>query len=209
MFTGIIEEVGKVISIYENKITIQANTILDGTKLGDSISVNGVCLTVTGIDTNSFDADISPETMKVTAFRTLNTSSLINLERALPAEGRFGGHIVTGHIDGTGKCISIHKEKDFYNIAIEVPAELTKYIVKKGSITINGISLTVADINNYIVKLAIIPHTYENTNLKALQCSDILNIETDILARYIEKFLLMRDNKTGISMNFLIENGFC
>ena len=208
MFTGIIEEVGKVISATENKVTIAAKTVLEDVKIGDSIAVNGVCLTVTSVNTSFFDADISPETMRITALGKLKTGSAVNLERALPANGRFGGHIVSGHIDGLGRCKSILKENDFYKVSVELPTEIAKYTVKKGSISINGISLTIADINYNTVSLAIIPHTFQNTNLQNLRIGDFVNIETDILAKYIEKFLLTSDNKTGISMEFLMENGF-
>jgi len=208
MFTGIIEEVGKVSTITEKKIIISAQTVLNGTKIGDSIVVNGVCLTVTKMNANTFEADISPETMKVTAFGNLKTGSAVNLERAMSADGRFGGHIVSGHIDGLGKVKSILKENDFYRISIELPAELAKYTVKKGSISIDGISLTIADIKANIISVAIIPHTFENTNLQNLRIGDFVNIETDILGKYVEKFLSTSDNRTGISMEFLMENGF-
>jgi riboflavin synthase len=208
MFTGIIEEVGKVLNITDKKIIISAQTVLNGTKIGDSIAVNGVCLTVTKVNTNSFDADISPETMKVTVFGNLKTGSAVNLERAMSADGRFGGHIVSGHIDGLGKVKSILKENDFYRISIELPAELAKYTVKKGSISINGISLTIADIKANIISVSVIPHTFKNTNLQNLRIGDFVNIETDILGKYVEKFLSTSDNRTGISMEFLMENGF-
>ena len=208
MFTGIIEEVGKVSTITDEKIIISAQTVLNGTKIGDSIAVNGVCLTVTKINTNSFEADISPETMKVTSLGNLKTGSAVNLERAMRADGRFGGHIVSGHIDGLGKGKSILKENDFYKISIELPIELTKYSVKKGSISIDGISLTIADIKDNIITVAVIPHTFRNTNLQNLRIGDFVNIETDILGKYVEKFLSTSDNRTGISMEFLMENGF-
>ena len=208
MFTGIIEELGKILVITDKKIAISAQTVLNGTKTGDSIAVNGVCLTVTGINKNGFDADISPETLKVTALGQLKTGSSVNLERALPADGRFGGHIVSGHIDNKGKCISVNKVSDFYDLNIELTDDCAKYIVKKGSITVNGISLTIADINNNVIKIAVIPHTFENTNLKTLQSGDFVNIETDILAKYVEKFLSTSDNKSRISLEFLQENGF-
>ncbi len=208
MFTGIIEESGKIQTVTQNKISVKAKTVLEGTKLGDSIAVNGVCLTVTNMGTDYFDADISPETMKVTALGQLKSGSLVNLERALPANGRLGGHFVSGHIDGLGRGKYINKNDNFYNIGIELPAELSKYVVKKGSITINGISLTVSDINENIIEIAVIPHTFNNTNLKHLQVNDYVNIETDILAKYVEKFLSTSDNKSGISMEFLLENGF-
>ena len=208
MFTGIIEEVGKVSTITDEKIIISAQTVLNETKIGDSIAVNGVCLTVTKINTNSFEADISPETMKVTSLGNVKTGSAVNLERAMRADGRFGGHIVSGHIDGLGKGKSILKENDFYKISIELPIELTKYSVKKGSISIDGISLTIADIKDNIITVAVIPHTFRNTNLQNLRIGDFVNIETDILGKYVEKFLSTSDNRTGISMEFLMENGF-
>lgn len=208
MFTGIIEELGKIRQITTNKIQIDCANILNGTKLGDSIAVNGVCLTVNDIGRDSFIADISPETMKVTALSDLKTGGIVNLERAIPADGRFGGHIVTGHIDGKGKFISKDKIGEFYNLTIELPQDCEKYTVKKGSIAINGISLTIADIRANTIMCAIIPHTYENTNLKALKQGDFVNIEVDITAKYIEKFLSTGDNRSGINYGFLEENGF-
>lgn len=208
MFTGIVEELGKVQTITENKINIEAKTVLDDAKLGDSIAVNGVCLTVTNLSSKGFEADISPETKRVTALKYLKSGSLVNLERAMPANGRFGGHMVLGHVDGLGKGKYIKKEGEFYSLTIEVPSEISKYVVKKGSIAINGISLTVADAASNMITIAVIPHTYENTNLKTLQIGDFVNIETDITAKYIEKFLSTSDNKSGISMDFLLENGF-
>ena len=208
MFTGIIEELGKIQTITSNKIAVIANTVTEGTKLGDSIAVNGVCLTVTGVNSSGFSADISPETMNVTALNTLKTGSFVNLERAMILNGRFGGHIVTGHIDGRGKCININKDNNFYNFDMEIPDELSKYAVRKGSITVDGISLTIAEIQHNIVRIAVIPHTYESTNLKYINTGNYVNIETDILAKYVEKFLSTSDNKTGISMEFLMENGF-
>ena len=208
MFTGIIEEVGRVQSISSNKINIKANTVLNETKIGDSISVNGVCLTVTAISDGNFTADISPETFKVTALKNLTSGMAVNLERALPANGRFGGHIVTGHIDGIGKIKKLAKNSDFYDFEIELSRENAKYVVKKGSIAINGISLTIAEVHNNTVLFAVIPHTFENTNLKNLKTGDYINVETDILAKYIENFLSTGDNRTGIDMEFLQRNGF-
>ena len=208
MFTGIIEEIGIVKSITNNKIAILAKTVLNNTNIGDSIAVNGVCLTVVKTGEDYFEADISPETMNVTALNNLNLGHLVNLERAMPADGRFGGHFVSGHVDCVGKYKEVKKEGDFYNIKIEIPEKYTKYIAKKGSVAINGISLTVADINNNIILIAIIPHSFKNTNLKTLKNGDCVNIETDILAKYVEKFLSTSDNKSGISMEFLMENGF-
>lgn len=208
MFTGIIEEVGKIKSITSNKISILASAVTKDMNIGDSIAVNGVCLTVTKINADGFDADISPETMRITNLGKLKTGSLLNLERAMPLNGRFGGHIVSGHADGIGRGKYIRKDSDFYTIELEVSADLSKYVVKKSSISVNGISLTVADVHENIITIAVIPHTYENTNLKYLQIGDYVNIEADILAKYVEKFLSTGDNKSGISMEFLLENGF-
>ena len=208
MFTGIIEELGKVQAITRNRIKIQAGMVLDGTKLGESIAVNGVCLTVVKINGTNFDADISEETMKVTALKNLKSGSVVNLERAMPANGRFGGHIVSGHVDSLGKLKSVKKLGEFYNLNFELTKDSAKYVVKKGSIAINGISLTVAEADGNVITVAVIPHTYENTNLKILQIGDFVNIETDILAKYVEKFLSTSDNKSRLSMDFLVENGF-
>ena len=208
MFTGIIEELGKIQEIKSNKITIVCNEVIKDTKIGDSIAVNGVCLTVTDITKNYFTADISEETYKITSLKKLTSGNLVNLERAMPANGRFGGHIVTGHIDGIGKVVNITKNNAFYDLKFEISADQAKYIVKKGSIAIDGISLTVANINNNTISLAIIPHTYENTNLKTLKIGENVNIENDIMAKYIEKFLLPRDNESRISLEFLQEHGF-
>ena len=208
MFTGIIEELGKIQAITTNKIEINASKITEDIKLGDSISVNGVCLTVTKILNNGFCADISPETKKVTSLSQLKSGDKVNLERAMSLKGRFGGHMVTGHIDGRGKCVNINRTGEFYNIEFELKAENSKYVVKKGSIAVDGISLTVADIKNNIVTIAVIPHSFENTTLHTLKTGDFVNIETDILAKYVEKFLSTSDNSSGISMEFLLENGF-
>ena len=177
MFTGIIEELGKIQEIKSNRITVKCGTVIKDAKLGDSIAVNGVCLTVVEILPDGFVADISPETFKVTAFNLLKIGDLVNLERAMPANGRFGGHIVSGHIDGVGKFLDISKYNDFYELKIELDTKESNYVIKKGSITVNGISLTIADIEKNIIKLAIIPHTYENTNLKELKNGDFVNID--------------------------------
>lgn len=208
MFTGIVEEIGKILFVTKNRITVEAKTVTEDAKIGDSIAVNGVCLTVTAINSNGFDADVSPETFRVTNLGKLKNGSLVNLERAMPMNGRFGGHIVSGHVDGIGKICLLQKDNEFYNLVIELDKKESKYVVKKGSITVSGISLTVAEIDGNIVRVAIIPHTFENTSLKTLKTGDYVNIETDIISKYVEKFLSTRDNSTGISMEFLRENGF-
>ena len=211
MFTGIIEEIGLVKSFVRNSVSadlkITAKEILNDLKIGDSVAINGICQTVTNIENNTFEVEISAETLSVTSIENLKSGDEVNLERALTLNSRLGGHIVSGHIDCRAKCVNIEKLSDFYNISFEIPKEQVKYIVYKGSITVNGISLTVADIKDNIFKVAVIPHTYENTNLRNIKNDDFVNIETDILGKYIEKLVCTNDNN-GISMNFLQENGF-
>ena len=212
MFTGIIEELGKVREIKSNKILIESKCVLEDAKIGDSIAVNGVCLTVTNLSSNCFEADISEETLKVTTIKDLQSGSFVNLERAMKASGRFGGHMVSGHIDGIAKLIGNKQFGDFYELSFELEPQLAKFVIRKGSIAINGISLTIANLDEFGVNtriiVAIIPHTYENTNLKELKIGDFVNIETDLVAKYIEKFLLTSDNKSRITLDFLQEHGF-
>ena len=212
MFTGIIEEIGvvkdlKIIS--DNaKIYIDCKKVLEDTKIGDSIAINGVCQTVVDISQTGFSAEVSKETLDVTNFSSLKSGDKVNLERALTLNERIGGHLVSGHVDNVAKFISAQKINDFYNMEFEVAEETAKYIVKKGSITINGISLTVADIQNKKVKIAVIPHTFENTNLSCLIKGQNVNVETDVFAKYIEKFLLNERTTSIITEDFLKENGF-
>ena len=212
MFTGIVEETGKIKEFKKlssgAKITVECRDILPGTKLGDSIAINGCCQTVTELSTVSFTADVSDETLRVTNFSKLKPGSRVNLERALTPESRMGGHIVQGHIDCTGIFFRIENLSDFYNMTFEIPPEQSKYVVNKGSIAINGVSLTIASADKNIFTTAIIPHTYHNTTLQDLNQGDSVNIETDILGRYVEKFLLLNNNNRTIDENFLVENGF-
>ncbi len=209
MFTGIVEEVGTVKAVTDRNITVKCSSVLNGTKIGDSIAVNGICLTVTEISENAFTADVSEETFKVSALNCLKTGSYVNLERALKADGRFGGHIVSGHIDGVAKIKTITPQNGFFNLEIELQENESRYVIRKGSIAINGISLTIADVMNNIVMIAVIPHTYENTCLKYLKNGDYVNIEVDIFAKYVEKFLSTSDNRSRINLDFLQRNGFC
>lgn len=200
MFTGIIEETGILKKIVKNsrgaEITIQCKKVLENTQVGDSIAINGCCQTVTKLSSDLFSADVSEETLKVTNFSKMKQGDIVNLERALTPSTRMGGHIVQGHIDYTGKYLG--------DMTFEIPD--SKYIVYKGSVTINGVSLTVAKLDGNIFSVAIIPHTLENTNFKNLRAGDIVNIETDILGRYVEKFLSTENNR--LDENFLSENGF-
>lgn len=206
MFTGIIEEIGEISSITKSTITIKSKTVLEDAKLGDSIAVSGVCLTIVNLKKDEFTANVSEETFKITNFSELKSGDFVNLERALSLSSRLGGHIVTGHIDTVGEIASIIDKNEFYDLSVEFDKNFENYVVKKGSITINGISLTIADINNNTVSVAIIPHTFNNTILKTLKSKDSVNIEFDILAKYVEKNLSTKNN--SITMNFLEENGF-
>lgn len=211
MFTGIIEEIGKVVSFKKSAhgadLKISAQTVLEDVKLGESIAVNGVCETVVAFDNTTFEVNVSDETLRVSNLYDLKQGDFVNLERALKLSDRLSGHIVSGHVDLTTKFIKKEKLGEFYNMEFAVTPDFRKYIVKKGSITINGISLTIADIKTESFVVAVIPHTFENTNLKELKNNDIVNIETDILAKYIENFVVGKEKKE-ITMNFLEENGF-
>lgn len=209
MFTGIVEEVGQIKSIGSDSISVLCREILSDIKIGDSIAVDGVCLTVTTFDDKGFIADVSSETKKVIKFSELKTNDLVNLERAMLATSRFGGHIVSGHVDCVAEIAKLDKVGEFYNLEIILPSnEFKNYIVKKGSITIDGISLTIADCSDKSVRIAVIPHTYENTVLKTYCKGTKVNIEFDILAKYVEKNLLMNYNNNNITESFLKDNGF-
>ncbi len=214
MFTGIIEELGtiKKLNIHNKTldITVECSKVLEHTKIGDSIAINGCCQTVVDYTTSTFSVNVSEETLNITTLGELKQGAVVNLERALTPSSRLGGHIVQGHIDGTAIFTKSEKYSNFYNLYFKVAPTINRYIVKKGSIAIDGISLTVAEIENDTIKIAVIPHTYANTNLKNLNIGDIVNIETDILGRYIEKFLSQENNinTQKIDENFLKENGF-
>ena len=220
MFTGIIEEMGIVKSIKSKVITIEANKIFDDLKLGDSVAVNGTCLTVSSFSNKIFNADITSETLSRTNLGDLKSGFKVNLERALTLNGRLGGHIVSGHIDGVGIIKNISKKSEDIELVIEVPTNLMKYIIEKGSVAVDGISLTIAKVdnnkNNFSV--AIIPHTLKETVLYYKKAGDKVNIENDIIGKYVERLLSFNDfnfnNETNnkknsnINMEFLIKNGF-
>ena len=210
MFSGIIEEIGNVKHIKMGSksciLTISAKEIMEDIKLGDSIAVNGTCLTVHSFKDNEFSADVMPETMRRTNLGNLIRGSAVNLERAMPANGRFGGHIVSGHIDSVGTVCSLRREDNAVWIKISAPKNTIKYIVHKGSITIDGVSLTVADVTNNYFSVSVIPHTAQQTTLLNHKSGDKVNIECDIVAKYIEK--LCRKHSHELSKDFLIQNGF-
>lgn len=222
MFTGIIEEMGIVKSIKSKVITIEANKIFDDLKLGDSVAVNGTCLTVSSFEGKAsakiFNADITSETLSRTNLGDLKSGFKVNLERALTLNGRLGGHIVSGHIDGVGIIKNISKNAEDIELTIEVPPNLMKYIIEKGSVAVDGISLTVAKVNKNYFSIAIIPHTLKETILYYKKAGDKVNIENDIIGKYVEKLLSFNNinknsnnknsNINNINMEFLIKNGF-
>ena len=193
MFTGIVETVGEIKELVKNdsfiKVSILPNLNFDDVKIGDSISVNGACLTVAELNGKILVFDIVRETLKITNLNTLEISKMVNLERAMLLSSRIDGHIVQGHIDGVGEIIDISTDKDNTEIFIRLEEENSKNCIFKGSIAINGISLTIADIKKNIIKIAIIPHTLNNTTLTYVKIGDLVNIETDMLSKYVEKIM--------------------
>ncbi len=194
MFTGIIEELGKIASVNKSdagaRIIVSANLITSDIKNGDSIAVNGVCLTAVDVSKNSFAADISPETLDRTTLGNLKPGSPVNLERAVTPATRLGGHIVQGHVDGRGIFLSAESQGDFYTVQIGFPPELARYFVHKGSVAVEGISLTIAAVSEDHLDIAIIPKTWEMTNLSSLNPNDAVNLESDIIAKYVERMML-------------------
>ncbi|MBD5142023.1 MAG: riboflavin synthase [Ruminococcus sp.] len=211
MFTGIIEEIGKLKKIQMGAdsciLTISANLILSDMHIGDSIAVNGTCLTVCKFDNTCFSADIMPETLRRTNLGKLSSGSPVNLERAMSANGRFGGHIVSGHIDGTGNIKNFTKENNAIWVKISAKPALLNYMILKGSITIDGISLTIAKISEQDFSVSVIPHTRQQTTLLSKKIGDIVNLECDMIAKYIEKFCNSQKS-TSISKAFLAEHGY-
>lgn len=235
MFTGIIEEVGTVSSLRKGAhscvLTVNAKTVLEDVHLGDSIATNGVCLTVTGFTKSSFSADVMHETLNRSSLGKLHVGSPVNLERAMAANGRFGGHIVSGHIDGVGTIRSIKEDDNAVWYSIECTPEIVRLIVEKGSITIDGISLTVAQVEATSFSVSIIPHTRAQTNLASNRVGDVVNLENDVIGKYVERLLTvpvrsagslgqgtvsgaaskegaLPSNSNGITMDFLMRNGF-
>lgn len=214
MFTGIIEEVGSIARIEvhgENRrITIDAQNTPKELKTGNSVAVSGVCLTALDIKPHSFCADLAPETWVRTSFSRIKQGALVNLELPMKADGRFGGHIVQGHVDGVGKLLAFDRIPDSENwwLHIEIPEQLDRYVVYKGSISIEGISLTVARIEDRRCTIAIIPHTVEMTNLNSLQPGDPVNLETDLIAKYVEKMMSGEPSESAITLEKLVAQGF-
>ena len=209
MFTGIVEEIGAIKAVKRGArsavLEVGAVSIFSDLKLGDSVAVNGVCLTVTAIGGNSFTADVMNETLSRSSLGSLKSGSRVNLERAMPADGRFGGHIVSGHIDGVGTISGIKKDDIAIWYTIGAHASVMRYIVEKGSIAVDGISLTVAEVRKDSFSVSIVPHTAQKTVLSEKTIGAVVNLENDIVGKYIEKFMPV---SKGITKEFLIENGF-
>ena len=213
MFTGIIEEVGKIVKLEQRgenrRITIAAENIPTQLGTGQSIAVSGVCLTALNIKPKSFCADLAPETWTRTSFSRIHEGALVNLELPMKADGRFGGHIVQGHVDGVGKLIELERIANSENwwLHIELPSEIEKYTVFKGSISIEGISLTVAKLEQNVCTIAIIPHTVEMTNLGSLKTGDPVNVEADLIAKYVEK-MMKGAPSSSLTVEELVSQGF-
>jgi riboflavin synthase len=213
MFTGIVDEIGRVIRIEQRgenrRITVTAEHAPKELRTGDSVAVSGVCLTALDIKLGSFCADLAPETWVRTSFSRIHEGALVNLELPMRADGRFGGHIVQGHVDGVGKVIAFERiaESENWWLHIELPDEVEKYTVYKGSISIEGISLTVAQLEKNRCTIAIIPHTVEMTNLHSLKPGDPVNLEADLIAKYVEK-MMKGDAESSLTMEDLVQQGF-
>ena len=217
MFTGIIEETGTVKEVVSagsrGEISLSAKAVLEGTKIGDSVSVNGVCLTVIRMDSSGFTADVMPETLRRSNLGSLRRGDKVNLERAMAADGRFGGHIVSGHIDGCGTITEYRKESNATWVRISPPKEILNLIVEKGSIAIDGISLTVAAVSDTDFQVSIIPHTGKETTLLTKKTGDIVNLENDIIGKYVQKLMTIEDapsseTESKITWEFLAKHGF-
>ncbi len=231
MFTGIVEEVGRVEQVpapgRAGSLRIRADRVLEGTRLGDSIAVMGVCLTVTELSPTGFSADVMPQTLSQSSLGALRAGSPVNLERAMAADGRFGGHIVSGHIDGTGRIRRLKRDQNAVRITVEAPRDILALVVPQGSITIDGISLTVSNLFADAFEVSIIPHTFAETTLGVRKPGDAVNLENDVVGKYVRRLLEMgaaagppgeaaadgsapganRDD-TGLSLEFLAANGF-
>lgn len=218
MFTGIIEEIGEVQAIQRGaksaRLTIKGAVVLQDAGIGDSIAVNGVCLTVTGISGQSFTADVMAESIRRTALGALTVGSRVNLERAMAANGRFGGHIVSGHIDGTGTIREMKREDNAVWVTVDADAGILRYIIEKGSIAIDGISLTVAYVDDTCFKVSLIPHTARETTLLSKAAGDRVNLENDVIGKYVEKLIRTADVPdkaaagSGLDTEFLMKHGY-
>ena len=205
MFTGIVEEMGKVKSVQPGKLTVTAERALEGTKLGDSIAVNGACLTVIAIDGAAFSIEVMPETLRRTNLGQLRPSDGVNLERALAVGDRMGGHFVQGHVDGVGRVLSLTPEEGAVLMRVQAPQEVMGYVVEKGFIAVDGVSLTIISRDSASFTVSLVAYTRQNTILGSKKAGDMVNIEVDVLAKYVEQ---LAKGKGGITTEFLAEQGF-
>ncbi|MDS9473062.1 riboflavin synthase [Sporosarcina pasteurii] len=214
MFTGIVEEIGTIQSANRgaNSLTlqIQCTKVLEDVNKGDSIAVNGVCLTVKDFTTSYFTADVMPETVKATTIHSLQVGSRVNLERAMAANGRFGGHFVSGHVDGTGEIVTVQQRENAIYMEINIAPELLQYFIQKGSVTVDGTSLTVFDVTDNGFVISLIPVTQADSIIGQKRVGDIVNVECDMLAKYIERLLSKKEDKqqSAVTMSLLAQNGF-
>lgn len=216
MFTGIVEELGTIKSLNmqgtSGQIAIKAKKVLENTKIGDSIAVNGICLTVTSLLNDGFTADVMAETVRRSSLKGASAGDKVNLERAMDADGRFGGHIVSGHIDGTGTISEFRKEENAVWVTIDTPKEILNLIVEKGSICIDGISLTVAALTDKSFSVSVIPHTGEETTLLKKKPGDMVNLENDVVGKYVQRLLGLEpkkeESKSSLTMDMLRDYGF-
>jgi riboflavin synthase len=214
MFTGIVEETGLIRSLASGQssaaLTVEATRVLDGIRLGDSIAVNGACLTVTGFSAGSFTVDVMYETLRKTNLGRLQAGSRVNLERAMALGDRLGGHLVAGHVDAAGVILSLQDKGIATEMWVAVPGELEPYLIPQGSVALDGVSLTIADLKEGALMVGLIPHTRETTTLGGKKTGDLLNIEADLLGKYVSSLLQRAgvQSKKGITMDSLLENGF-
>ena len=215
MFTGLVEEMGILRAVrrgaHSSVLSIGADRILDELRVGDSVAVNGVCLTAAAVDAGGFTADVMHETLNRSSLSALTPGSRVNLERAMPADGRFGGHIVSGHIDATGTIIARRRDDNAVWYTVAAPSSLLRYVVEKGSIAMDGISLTVASVTERNFSVSVIPHTAAVTILGGKGPGDVVNLEADIIGKYVEKLLRPREDRdppAGLTLDFLAQNGF-
>lgn len=206
MFTGIVEEVGTIRSATPSGLTIQAQKVLESMKPGDSIAVNGVCLTVTAVRSDSFYVDVMPETIRRSNLGRLRYGDMVNLERSLQVDARFGGHFVQGHVDGVGTIVSLSPEEKAVIVRVSIPAGVARYMVSKGFIAIDGVSLTVIDCDDFSLSVSLVTYTREHTTLGIKKPGDVVNLEVDIIAKYVEQ--LVKKGQPGLTMGFLEEHGF-
>jgi len=206
MFTGIVEEIGTVKEASRDRLAFEAHKVLEGTKVGDSIAVNGVCLTAVSLENRSFSVNVMPETLRCTNLARLHYSDQVNLERALILGGRLGGHLVLGHVDDTGEVIDVNIEEAAHLMRISAPVKLMPYIVDKGFVAVEGVSLTIVELNDFSFVVSLVAYTMENTTLGRKRPGDVVNLEADIIAKYVEN--LKERRRRGLNLEFLREYGF-